>query len=74
MVIIFKKNNKFCFCVDFRKFNTLTLKNHNLLSYIKNIIDEVTRHRIYSFLDSFLEYYEVSMAGANKNKTIFLIE
>jgi len=67
----FKKNGTLRICVDFRKLNAATKKDHYRLPYLEEIIDEVVGHEMYSFLDCFSGYYQVAMAEQNKNKTAF---
>ena len=62
MVIIPKKNGTLRICVDFRKLNAATKKDHYPLPYMEEIIDEVAGHEMYSFLDCFSGYYQVAMA------------
>ena len=51
MVIIPKKNGTLRVCVDFRKLNATTKKDHYPLPYTEEIIDEVAGHEMYSFID-----------------------
>lgn len=74
MVIIPKKNGALRICVDFRKLNAATKKDHYPLPYMEEIIDEVAGHEMYSFLDCFSGYYQVAMAEQDKNKTAFSTE
>ena len=74
MVIIPKKNGTLRICVDFRKLNAATKKDHYPLPYMEEIIDEVAGHEMYSFLDCFSGYYQVAMADQDKNKTAFSTE
>ena len=74
MVIIPKKNGTSRICVDFRKLNAATKKDHYPLPYMEEIIDEVAGHEMYSFLDCFSGYYQVAMAEQDKNKTAFSTE
>ena len=74
MVIIPKTNGTLRICVDFRKLNAATKKDHYPLPYMEEIIYEVAGHEMYSFLDCFLGYYQVAMAEQVKNKTAFSTE
>ena len=74
MVIIPKKNGTLRICVDFRKLNAATKKDHYPLPYMEEIIDEVAGHEMYSFLDCFSGYYQVAMAEHDKSKTAFSTE
>jgi hypothetical protein len=47
-----KKNGKLCICIDFKKLNATTKKNPYPLPFME-VLDMVTKHEVYSFLDGF---------------------
>jgi hypothetical protein len=51
IVVVPKKNGKLHICVDFRKLIATTKKNPYPLPFTKEVLDMVTRHKVYSFLD-----------------------
>jgi hypothetical protein len=57
IVVVTKKNGKFQICVDFQKLNIAIKKNPYLLSFMKEVLDLVAAHEVYSFLDDFLGYH-----------------
>jgi hypothetical protein len=61
-MVVPKKNGKLKICVDFRKFNATTKKNPYLLPFTDEVINTVTRHKVYTFLDKFSRYHQISIA------------
>ncbi len=57
MVVVPKKNGKLRICVDFRKLNVITKKDPYPLPFTYEVINIVTRHEVYTFLDEFLGYH-----------------
>jgi len=57
MAIVPKKNGKLRICVDFRKLNVVTKKDPYSLLFMDEVINIVTGHEVYTFLDKFLRYY-----------------
>jgi hypothetical protein len=61
-VVVLKKIGKFKICVDFRKFNTTIKKDPYMLPFINEVINIITRHEVYTFLDGFSGYHQISIA------------
>ena len=57
-----KKNGKLRVCVDFRKLNAHTIKDHYPLPYTESILERLAGHEAYSFLDGFSGYNQVKIA------------
>ncbi len=62
IVIMLKKNGKLRICVDFRKLNVATKKDPCLLPIIDEVINIVAGHEVYTFLDGFFGYHQISIA------------
>jgi len=60
-----KKNGKLKICVDFRKLNVATKKDPYSLPFADEVINIVAKHEVYTFLDGFSEYHQISMASKN---------
>ena len=43
-------------CIDYRKLNTITRKDHYPLPFINQMLDRLTRHSHYCFLDGYSGY------------------
>jgi hypothetical protein len=50
---VLKKNGKLKICVDFKKLNVTTKRDSYPLFFIDEVINIVTRHEVYTFLDGF---------------------
>jgi hypothetical protein len=48
--------------VDFKKLNAVTKKDPYLLPFIDEGINTIARHEVYTFLDGFLGYHQISIA------------
>ncbi|KAL3697673.1 hypothetical protein R1sor_011749 [Riccia sorocarpa] len=68
IVIVPKKNGKIRVCQDFKK------KDHHPLPFIDQVLDQVSGHECYSFLDGFSGYNQVSIREEDQNKTTFTTE
>ena len=69
-----KKNGKIKICVDYRKLNAATESNPFPLPFCDTILDLVTGHEIYTFLDGFSGYNQILMAPKDRDKITFIIE
>jgi hypothetical protein len=59
--IILKKNGKLWICVDFDKLNVATKKDLYFLPFIDEVLNIVTSHETYYFLDGFSKYHQISI-------------
>ena len=71
MVLVKKKNGKLRVCIDYRKLNKNTQKDHFPLPFINSILDEVAGHEMYTFMDGYSGYNQVSIAPKDRHKTAF---
>ncbi len=53
IVVVPKKNGKLKICVDFRMLNATIKKDPYLLPFTNEVINIVTKHEVYTFLDGF---------------------
>ena len=58
-------------CIDYRKLNSATRKDHFPLPFIDQILERVAGHPFYCFLDGYLGYYEIEIALEDQEKTTF---
>ena len=49
-------------CVDYRKLNACTQKDHFLLPFITLLLEEVGGHARYTFMDGYAGYNQISIA------------
>jgi hypothetical protein len=57
IVVVLQKNGKLRICVDFRKLNATTKKDLYLLPFTDEVIDIITSHEVYTFLDHISRYH-----------------
>ena len=58
-------------CIDYRKLNTATKKDHYPLPFIDQMLDMLAGHPHYCFLDVYSCYNQISIAPKNQEKTTF---
>ena len=58
-------------CIDCRKLNTTTRKDHYPLPFIDQMLDMFVRHPHYYFLDGYSGYNQIVIAPKDKEKTTF---
>jgi hypothetical protein len=73
IVVVLKKNEKFKICVDFKKFNVVTKKDSYML-FINEVINIVVEHEVYTFLDGFFGYHEITITLEEQYKIAFIID
>ena len=62
------KNRKWRICVYFRSLNEATRKDHFLLPFIAQVLDQLAKKRCFSFLDGFFGYNQIKIAEEYQNK------
>jgi len=62
IIVMPKKNGKLRICVNFKKLNATTKKDPYPLPFTDEVINIVTRHEVYTFLDGFSGYHQISIA------------
>ena len=71
MVIAKKKNGKLWVCVDYRKLNSCTQKDHFPLPFITLLLEEVGGHARYTFMDGYAGYNKIAIALCDVHKITF---
>lgn len=71
VVPVKKKNGEIRMCIDFRKLNTVTLKDSYPLPRIDEIVDEMGKACVFSTLDATSGYYHIELEENDKEKTAF---
>jgi hypothetical protein len=74
IVVVPKKNGKLRICVDFRKLNAATKKDLYPLPFTNEVINIVVGHEVYTFLDGFFKYYQISTTSEVRYKIAFVID
>ena len=58
-------------CIDYRKLNDATRKDHFPLPFLDQILERVAGHPFYCFLDGYSGYYQIPIALEDQEKTTF---
>ena len=58
-------------CIDYRKLNTATRKDHFPLPFIDQMLDRLTEHPHFCFLDGYSGYNQIAIAPEDQEKTTF---
>ncbi|CAA0809123.1 Unknown protein, partial [Striga hermonthica] len=58
-------------CIDYSRLNAVTKKDHFPLPFIDQILDRLSGHQFYCFLDGLSGYYQVAIAPEDQPKTTF---
>ena len=56
IVVVLKKNGKVRVCINYKKLNASTMRDHYPLPYTDHMIERVAGQEAYSFLDGFSGY------------------
>ncbi|KAM1083435.1 hypothetical protein ACFX19_022242 [Malus domestica] len=58
-------------CIDYRKLNATTRKDHFLLPFIDQMLERLAGHSFYCFLDGYSGYNQIVIAPDDQEKTTF---
>ena len=58
-------------CIDYRKLNTATIKDHYPLPFFDQMLDRLARHSHYCFLDGYSGYNQIVIALEDQEKSTF---
>ena len=58
-------------CIDYRKPNKATQKDHFPLSFLDQMLDRLAGHEYYCFLDGYSGYNQIAIAPEDQEKTTF---
>ncbi|RVW26109.1 Retrovirus-related Pol polyprotein from transposon 297 [Vitis vinifera] len=58
-------------CIDYRKLNAVTRKDHFPLPFIDQVLERVSGHPFYCFLDGYSGYFHIEIDLADQEKTTF---
>ncbi|KAM5578092.1 hypothetical protein ABKV19_008424, partial [Rosa sericea] len=58
-------------CIDYRKLNATTRKDHFPLPFIDQMLERLAGHEFYCFLDGYSGYNQIAIAHEDQEKTTF---
>nr|GFA43374.1 DNA-directed DNA polymerase [Tanacetum cinerariifolium] len=58
-------------CIDYRKLNDATRKDHFLLPFMDQMLERLARNKFYCFLDGFSGYFQIPIDPQDQEKTTF---
>ncbi|KAG9458144.1 hypothetical protein H6P81_002652 [Aristolochia fimbriata] len=58
-------------CIDYRKLNTTTRKDHFPLPFIDQMLQRLAENKFYYFLDGYSGYFQIPIAPEDQEKTTF---
>ena len=58
-------------CIDYRKLNTTTRKDHYPLPFFDQMLDRLSHHSHYCFLDGYSRYNQIMVDPKDQEKTTF---
>nr|GEV39600.1 reverse transcriptase domain-containing protein [Tanacetum cinerariifolium] len=58
-------------CIDYRKLNEATRKDHFPLSFMDQMLERLAGNEYYCFLDGFFEYFQIPIEPRDQEKTTF---
>jgi hypothetical protein len=58
-------------CIDYQKLNTATKKNHFLLLFINEMLEQLVKHSFFCFLDGYSGYHHIPIHPDDQSKTTF---
>jgi hypothetical protein len=58
-------------CIDYRKLNKATRKDHFLLLFIDEMLERLANHSFFCFLDGYSGYHQIPIRPDDQSKTTF---
>nr|GEU95948.1 reverse transcriptase domain-containing protein [Tanacetum cinerariifolium] len=58
-------------CIDYRKLNEATRKDHFLLPFMDQMLERLAKNKFYCFLDGFSGYFQIPIDPYDQEKTTF---
>lgn len=72
IILVPKPNGELRLCVDYRKINSITVKQKWPIPLIDEQIDKLANFKYFTLIDLFSGYYQIPMAGDSVAKTAFI--
>nr|GFC74268.1 reverse transcriptase domain-containing protein [Tanacetum cinerariifolium] len=62
---------EWCVCIDYRKLNDATRKDHFPLPFMDQMLERLVGNEYYCFLDGFFGYFQIPIDPQDQEKTTF---
>ena len=73
VVLVWKKDEALCFCIDFKKLNTRTKKDSYPLPQIQEAVESMLEAMHFSTMDFKSGFWQVKMAPESQQYTTFTV-
>ena len=70
-MVSMQMQNGWRMCIDYRKLNEVTKKDHFLLPFLDQMIERLVGRSYFCFLDGFSSFYQIPIACEDQKKTTF---
>jgi hypothetical protein len=71
MLLMLKKNGELRVCVNYKALNKVIKKDLSRLPSCEIVLEEVTRHEMYTFGDGYMGYHQMKIVLEGQLKTTF---
>jgi hypothetical protein len=58
-------------CIDYRKLNRATMKDHFSLPFINEMLERLGNHSFFYYLDGYSGYHQIPIHPEDQSKTTF---
>ena len=58
-------------CIDYRRLNEVTIKDHFPLPFMDQLLERISGHPFYCFLDGYSGYFQIKIVAEDQEKTSF---
>ena len=58
-------------CIDYKRLNAAKMKDHFPLPFMDQLLERVSRHPFYCFLDGYSRYFQIEIVVEDQEKTTF---